>query len=140
MNDAAAWIEALLPVLERWLVSEVLLALGIGALAGLLGGRLLVASALAVGAIGVWTVAAGILVQEAPREVLLGLAVLTALGLFEAVVVLAGGRNAAPQMWGQLGAGLLLFLLLVPVRTLAALANLLPGGKALKSLLRANRR
>lgn len=95
------------------------------AIMGLLKARLLLFTlALTVG-ISAWLMVTGRTVAALPAELIIGLALVSMLGVFESIVLLVGGRSAGGQFWGTLFVGLLVLLLLAPFRLLRRGAGLL---------------
>ena len=139
-DESLIQMQHLLTLLSQRLSAEWMLAASVGALVGLARARLLTAACLAAGGLGGWMIATGVGPEDMAPELLLGLTVLAAVGVLEAVVVLIGGRDAAPQFWGTVFAALLAFILLFPLRAAGRVAAFLPGGRVVKALLQVMRR
>ena len=123
MDELLRELQPFFLVVQEHVSAVSLVAAGLGALAGLFRARLLVAACLALGGLGVWMLANGIVLSEVPTEFLIGAAVLTVVGVFEAVLIIIGGRDSAPMFWGTLFAGLLGLVLLASTKSIGALVR-----------------
>ena len=132
---ARDFLAAISDVLEP----EIMLAAGIGALAGIVRARLLLAACLAGGVLGGWMMLTGNDLYIQYPEIMIGITVLTAIGFMESMVVIVGGREAAPQFWGAVFVALIAFFLLFPLRAAGRIGRIMPGTGIVRTLFRSTR-
>lgn len=125
-----AWerLHDVLPLVDEWLLGVQMLAAASGAIAVYLRARLLIATCIGCGAAVIWMMATGVEPESLMPALRIGLAALFAVGLVEALIILIGGREAVPYFWATFLAGLLLAILILPLRAVAKGLGLLSGG------------
>jgi len=111
-------IDWLFVVADIWLQPILMLAAGIGALAGLMGARLLSAACIGAGAIGAGALTTGFDLAALMPELRIGLIALAFAGTVEILVIAIGGRAAVPTFWATVLAALLAFVFFAPFKKL----------------------
>lgn len=133
------FIEILTSQITSELTLRVMLAAGIGAAAGFPGARLLTLTCLAGGDVAAWLLITDIGFAALPQPVLYGFVGFAAAGILEAAVVLLFGRDTAPQFWGSVLAGALMFVVLAPVHVLRRAGGVVSAARWLAGILRVTR-